>query len=192
MGVSGAVMAAQPGTQLSHVTISELRRRHLRSVLRIEAQVYPRPWSMSLFLSEMAMRSTRSYVVARIGREVVGYGGVMMTLDDGHITTVAVDPRWHRHHVGIRLMIALARDAIGRGATNLTLEVRMSNQGAQELYRRFGFRPVGVRKGYYADTDEDALVMWVHDVNTDTYGQLLADLECTVRGTTSFENVAQS
>jgi len=70
-----------------------MRRRHLRSVLRIEAKVYPVPWSMSLFLSELALRSTRAYYVAFVGRQVVGYAGLMMTLDDGHVTTIAVDPR---------------------------------------------------------------------------------------------------
>ena len=70
-----------------------MRRRHLRAVLRIEQQVYPRPWSTSLFLSELALRSTRAYIVARVGRELVGYAGLMMTLDDGHVTygEVALD-----------------------------------------------------------------------------------------------------
>src|ERR1700694_2198856 len=119
---------------------------------------------MSLFLSELALRSTRAYLVARVGREVVGYVGLMMTVDDGHITTIAVDPRWHRHKIGSRLLVAGAREAISRGAAaprepraggpgSLTLEVRMANLGAQELYRRLGFRPVGVRKNYYAETN---------------------------------------
>ncbi len=86
-----------------------MRRRHLRSVLRIEAKVYPVPWSMSLFLSELALRSTRAYYVAFVGRQLVGYAGLMMTLDDGHVTTIAVDPAWHRHKVGTRLLLALAR-----------------------------------------------------------------------------------
>src|SRR5664279_3494867 len=60
-----------------------MRRRHLRGVLRIEAQVAPRPWTSSLFLSELALRSSRAYFVARVGRDIVGYGGLMMTLDDG-------------------------------------------------------------------------------------------------------------
>ena len=81
----------------------------------------------------------------------------MMSLDDGHVTTIAVDPEWQRQGVGTRLLLALAREAIARGATALTLEVRLSHRGAQELYQRFGFTAVGVRKGYYADTGEDAL-----------------------------------
>ena len=93
-----------------------MRRRHVRSVLRIEQQVYPRPWSMSLFLSELALRSTRAYFVARVGREVVGYAGLMMTCDDAHITTIAVDPRWHRRHIGTRLLLVTrARGDRARG-----------------------------------------------------------------------------
>ena len=128
-------------------------------MLRIEQQVYPRPWSASLFHSELALRSTRAYYIARIGRELVGYAGLMMTVDDGHVTTIAVDPEWHRHKIGTRLLLVLAREAIARGAASLTLEVRMSNRGAQELYRQFGFGPVGVRKNYYQEVNEDALVM---------------------------------
>ena len=84
-------------------------------------------------------------------------------------------------------MIGLAREALVRGAQNLTLEVRMSNKGAQDLYRRFGFAPVGVRKNYYPETNEDALVMWVHDIDTPEYADLLAGLERRVPGTTTYE-----
>ena len=170
-------MAALPEDVEPIVNIQAMRRRHVRSVLKIEQEVYPRPWSASLFLSELALRSTRAYYVARIGRELVGYAGLMMTLDDGHVTTIAVDPRWHRHKLGTRLLLVLAREAIARGATSLTLEVRMSNRGAQELYRQFGFGPVGVRKNYYQEVNEDALVMWAHEVDRPEYAELLASIE---------------
>ncbi|TMK57916.1 MAG: ribosomal-protein-alanine N-acetyltransferase [Actinobacteria bacterium] len=170
------------------VHVVPMKRRHVRSVIAIEQQVYPRPWSASIFLSEIALRSTRAYFVARIGRDVVGYAGLMMTMEDGHVTTIAVHPRWHRARIGTRLLLALAREARERGARNLTLEVRLSNKGAQELYRRFGFAPVGVRKGYYADLDEDALVMWSHDVDTPDYAELLDRLEVQIPGDTFFEH----
>jgi ribosomal-protein-alanine N-acetyltransferase len=179
--------ATRPDHDALEVHIVPMRRRHLRSVLRIEGEVYPRPWSMSLFLSELALRSTRAYFVARVGREVVGYIGLMMTVDDGHVTTIAVDPRWHRNKIGSRLLLAVAREAIARGAASLTLEVRMANVGAQELYRRFGFRPVGVRKNYYAETNEDALVMWAHGVDQVEYEELLDALERQVPGRTVVE-----
>src|SRR5436305_15335191 len=103
-------MAAEPDIRALTVAIQPMRRRHLRSVLRIGQQVYPRPWSSSLFLSERALRSTRAYYVARVGRELVGYAGLMMTLDEGHITTIAVDPRRHRSKIGTRLLLVLARE----------------------------------------------------------------------------------
>jgi ribosomal-protein-alanine N-acetyltransferase len=169
------------------VRISPMRRRHLRAVLKIEAQVYPTPWTHALFVSELALRSTRAYVVAQVGREVIGYAGLMMSLSDGHVTTIAVDPEWQRQGVATRLLLALAREAIARGATALTLEVRLSHRGAQQLYQRFGFVSVGVRKGYYADTGEDALIMWAHDVDQPDYASLLERLERRVPGTTVFE-----
>jgi ribosomal-protein-alanine N-acetyltransferase len=176
--------AAEPALT---VQIQPMRRRHIRAVLRIEQQVYPRPWSSSLFLSELALRSTRAYFIARIGRELVGYAGLMMTLDEGHVTTIAVEPRRHRGKIGTRLLLVLAREAIARGATALTLEVRMSNTAAQDLYRRFGFGPVGVRKNYYQEVNEDALVMWVHEVDQPEYGALLDSIERMLPGETVFD-----
>lgn len=159
-----------------------MRRRHLRSVLRIEGLVYPRPWSASLFLSEMNQRSTRCYLVARSRREVVGYAGLMMSLDDAHVTTLAVDPGWQRRRVGARLLLALTRESLARGAQNLTLEVRAGNSAARDLYRRFGFEAVGVRKGYYAESGEDAIVMWANGIDGAAYGTLLDSLDRTFAG----------
>jgi ribosomal-protein-alanine N-acetyltransferase len=166
------------------VHIVPMRRRHLRSVLKIESQVYARPWSLSLFVSEMALRTSRAYYVARVNGVLCGYGGLMVTEDDGHITTLAVDPAWHRNKIGTRLLLILAREAIRRGAANLTLEVRVGNHAAQEMYRRFGFRPAGIRKNYYVETNEDALVMWAHDVDTPEYERRLAVIEAGIPGVT--------
>jgi len=181
------VVALRKSLEPLDVHVAPMRRRHLRAVLRIEQQVYPRPWSHSLFVSELALRSTRAYVVAKVSRDIVGYAGLMMSLTDGHVTTIAVDPPLHRHGVGTRLLLALSREAIERGARALTLEARMSNKPAQEMYRRFGFTAVGVRKGYYADTGEDALVMWAYEVDTPAYDDLLDALERRVLGTTFYE-----
>ncbi len=169
------------------VHLVPMRRRHLRSVLRIEALVYPRPWSLSLFMSELALRSTRAYWVARVDGAVVGYCGLMVTGEDGHVTTLAVDPAMHRRGIGTRLLLALAGEAIRRGVTGLTLEVRMSNQPAQELYRKFGFRPAGVRRNYYVETNEDALVMWADDVDDPAYARRLAEIEAGLPGVTLVE-----
>jgi len=184
-------MAARPeaidGDHLE-VVVTPMRRRHLRGVLRIEHQVYPRPWSLGLYMSELALSSTRTYLVARVGTSVVGYAGLMQVADDGHLTTVAVDPRWHRRHIATRLLVGLTRQAAARGVEQLTLEVRMSNAGAQTMYRRFGFAPAGVRKRYYVDNDEDAMVMWAHDVHTAEHAARIASIESTVPGTTTLEN----
>jgi len=112
---------------------------------------------------------------------------VMISFEDAHVTTIAVDPKWQRHGIATRLLVTLARESLVRGAQNLTLEVRMSNQGAKELYRRFGFAPVGVRKNYYKETNEDALVMWVHDIDAPKYADLLNALMTRVPGTTEWE-----
>ena len=170
------------------VHLVPMRRRHLRAVLRIESQVYPRPWSLPLFMSELNLRTSRAYYVARVDGNVVGYAGLMLTGDDGHVTTIAVDPAWHRHKIGTRLLLNLAREGRHRSARHLTLEVRMSNTGAQALYRKFGFRPAGIRKNYYLETNEDAMVMWADDIDTDDYASRLAELEARVPGTTVIES----
>jgi ribosomal-protein-alanine N-acetyltransferase len=171
------------------VTLMPMRRRHLRSVLRIEAQVYPRPWSLSLFVSELALRTSRAYFVARAEGSLAGYAGMMFAGEDAHVTTIAVDPEWHRHKIGTRLLLQLSREAVTRGARHLTLEVRVSNTPAQGLYRRFGFRPAGVRKNYYVETNEDALVMWADDIDTDAYAERLARIEAGIPGQTIVEQL---
>ena len=169
------------------VHLTPMRRRHLRTVIRIETEVYPRPWTMNLFVSELGMRSSRSYHVAKVGPTVVGYSGLMLVGEDAHVTTIAVDPRWHRHQIGTRLLINIARDARHRGARHLTLEVRVSNEPAQRMYRTFGFRPAGIRKGYYVETNEDALVMWADDIDDPAYTERLTRIESGIVGTTVIE-----
>jgi ribosomal-protein-alanine N-acetyltransferase len=169
------------------VQLVAMRRRHLRSVMRIEVQVYPRPWSLSLFMSELALRSTRAYYVARVDGAVVGYAGLMLGVDEAHVTTIAVDPSWHRRKIATRLLLVLAGEAIQRGASSLTLEVRVGNTQAQTLYRQFGFGPAGIRKNYYVETNEDALVMWAHDIDTPDYARRLRAIEAEVPGTTTVE-----
>lgn len=143
-----------------------MRRRHLRGVMAIERQVYPRPWSPNLFIAEMTESVNRCYLVARMHREVVGYGGVICYGEEAHITNIAVDPLHQRDKIGTRLLYELILAGIDLGAEAVSLEVRVSNWGAQRLYGRFGFRPVGVRKNYYQETNEDALIMWVDDIRT--------------------------
>ncbi|HEX9235815.1 MAG TPA: ribosomal protein S18-alanine N-acetyltransferase [Actinomycetota bacterium] len=157
------------GGEPADLEIQRMRRRHLKGIMAIERQVYPRPWSPNLFLSEMSDLRSRTYLVARLGREVVGYGGIMSYGEEAHVTTIAVDPQFHRQKIGTRLLFELVQEGLRLGAHAISLEVRVSNWGAQRLYARFGFRPVGVRKGYYQETGEDALVMWADDVRSQDY-----------------------
>ena len=146
-----------------------MRRRHLRGIMAIERQVYPRPWSPNLFLAEMAENRNRCYLVARMDREVVGYGGLICYGEEAHITNVAVDPLHQRRRIGSRLLHDLILAAVDMGADAVSLEVRVTNWGAQRLYGRFGFRPVGVRKNYYQEINEDALIMWLDDIRRPSY-----------------------
>lgn len=171
------MIANLPRLALPDVTVASMRRRHLRSVLAIEQQVYPRPWSPALFAAELERRDTRRYLVALAprsgdglldrlgaGREVVGYAGIILQVGEAHVTTVAVAPRHHRRKVATRLLHGLLVEARRAGAHAATLEVRVANRGAQRLYAGFGFAPVGMRPGYYAETGEDAVIMWAHDL----------------------------
>ena len=136
------------------VRISPMRRRHVRSILKIEQQVYPRPWSAAVFASEIdQIPRARRYLVAHVGRRLVGYGGLLLAPDSAHVTNIAVDPGCRSARASApALLLALARDAIALGAPALTLEVRVGNVAAQQLYRRFGFAPAGMRKRYYEGT----------------------------------------
>src|SRR6266567_8393326 len=92
-------ISEQPAPELE---IQRMRRRHLKGVMAIERQVYPRPWSPNLFLSEMNELRNRGYFVAKVGKDVVGYGGMMVYGEEAHVTTIAVDPAWHRQKIGTR------------------------------------------------------------------------------------------
>ncbi len=153
------------------LTIEKMRRRDLKAgVFEIERTAYPKPWSASVFQSEIdQMKSgSRHYVVARIDGQIVGHAGLWFTADEAHVTNVAVHPDARRSGVATQLMLVLADTAIQRSCTAWTLEVRVSSTGAQALYRKFGFAPAGVRQRYY-ENSEDAIVMWCHDIESDDY-----------------------
>ena len=173
--------------QLGIIDITPMRRRHLSAVIAIEKQVYPRPWSRTLLLGELDLKTSRDYVVARDGRRIIGYAGVMLVGDEGHVTTIAVDPNMQRRAIGMRLMLALAKSALEREANSMTLEVRASNRAAQRLYQRFGFVSVGARKGYYQDNAEDAFIMWVRDMDGPEYGDLLSQYSTRFASNTRFD-----
>jgi ribosomal-protein-alanine N-acetyltransferase len=160
------------------LTTETMRRRHLRRVLEIEEQLYPRPWTHRTFVTELAqMRAGhRYYLVAYVDDVLVGYGGLMFSGSDAHVANLAVDPAWHLRGVATEIMLDLARLSRDRGCEAMTLEVRHTNTAAQNLYRRFGFVPAGVRKRYYENTD-DAIIMWAHGIDTPEYGERLDSIE---------------
>ena len=167
---------------VAEFVLSDMRRRDLKAVMAIERQVFPEPWSLDIFTSELALRTGRSYRLARSRREVAGYIGLMFVQDEAHVTTLAVAPAFQRRGLATMLLIDGVRVSLAAGARHLSLEVAANNAAAQALYRRFGFAPVGVRKGYYPITGEDAYVMWAYDIDSPAYAQRLSTMEgATVR-----------
>ncbi|HHY61492.1 MAG: ribosomal protein S18-alanine N-acetyltransferase [Bacillota bacterium] len=137
----------------------------LDRVLDIERLSFSLPWSRHAFVDELLMNDQAVYMVVRDSDGVaMGYGGMWLILDEAHITNVAVHPEYRRRGVGRAIMVALMETAVLRGARRMTLETRLSNVPAQELYRSLGFVAAGVRPRYYLDDHEDALVMWLEDL----------------------------
>ena len=160
------------------VTLEPMRRRHVGQILQIERASYPKPWTTTVFHDELDQVGTghRHYLVAKHGRTVVGYAGLMFVADEAHVTNVAVHPEHRREGIATQLLLELAAVAVRRGCVAWTLEVRASSIGAQALYRAFGFAPAGVRAKYYEGT-EDAIVMWCHDIQEPAYAERLAGLK---------------
>ena len=159
---------------MSAITIVPMRTDHLDTVVAIELQSSPEPWSRGIFEEELRDTANRSFQVAVVDGTVVGFCSLLMQLAEGHIANIAVEPVMRGRRVGARLLLQAARVAIARGATAMTLEVRVSNVGARRLYQWFGFAPAGVRPRYYRSNNEDALIMWAHDVDTAAFAQRLA------------------
>lgn len=167
------VQPAQHASQVKEFAIESMRRRHLRGVLAIEELSNHKPWSLGLFLGELKMPTSRFYQVALDRHRVLGFSGLMFTDDEGHVTNIAVHPDARRSGIATQLMLGTMREAISRGLTQVTLEVRVTNAHAQELYRHFGFAPGGVRRNYYREIGEDALIMWANDIDTPDYAARL-------------------
>lgn len=141
-------------------TIRRAERRDVPELLAIEVAQFPEPWSKSMLIDEVTNLQNRRYTVAVEGRHVIGCLGLMYVLDEVHVNTIGVRPGHEGRGVATSLLEEGWADARERGAKRATLEVAVSNERAQRLYRRFGFAPVGVRKRYYERTGEDALVLW--------------------------------
>jgi ribosomal-protein-alanine N-acetyltransferase len=135
-------------------------------VRAIDEASFPRPWPAAAYEHELAKDDAAAvWLVARVApqggarRSVAGFGGLWIAADEGHICQLAVGPAWRRRGIGGALVRALMVEAVARMCAFVTLEVRASNVAAQRLYERFGFAAAGVRRGYYSDNGEDALIL---------------------------------
>ncbi len=135
-------------------------RDNIEDIVIIENLSFKIPWTQKSITDEILRNESACYFCAVTGTRTVGYAGMWQVLDEGHITNIAVHPEFRKSGVGGTLMEALIREAEERGITALTLEVRKSNYNAQALYRKYGFEDGGMRKAYYADNREDAIIMW--------------------------------
>ncbi|HJS71631.1 MAG TPA: ribosomal protein S18-alanine N-acetyltransferase [Acidimicrobiia bacterium] len=160
------------GGGVTTVMIRRLTLEDLETVVAMEAANRPAPWTEGVFRDELAAEN-RIYLAADEDG-VVGWGGLMLVGDEAHVTNLLVDPEWRRRGIGLELMLALIEAAVSEGARHLTLEVRSKNEEARRLYARLGLAPVGVRREYYGD--DDALILWVHDIDGEAYRERLEGL----------------
>ncbi len=153
--------------------LAHMREDDLHAVVQIERLCFPDPWSERAFREELHKPNASLWVAREEG--VVGYGVLWMQVDEAHIANLAVHPQHRRRGIGRALLRALLLEARRRSAAFVTLEVRVSNLAAQQLYAAHGFEVVGRRKAYYTNNREDALLMTVTQFNTLEYQAQLAD-----------------
>ncbi len=142
-----------------------MRPEDLDGVLWVEQSSFRTPWSRKLFEEEFRNPELSHYYIARCKEHVVGYMGFWLVQDEAHITNLAIHPGFRRQNYGDRLLCTTMSEALKLGAKRATLEVRASNKVAQKLYEKHGFKLAAIRKKYYSDNDEDALIMWHDDLD---------------------------
>ena len=150
--------ARHPGVLLAPMLAGDLD-----AVLAIEHKSFSTPWTDTMFLSEMRQGPSSQLLVARLEKRpttIVGYVGYRAVLDEMHVMIVAVAPAWRRRGIAQRMLSEAMEQARQADCARAILEVRASNVGAQQLYYRLGFAPVGVRPKYYQRPSEDALILW--------------------------------
>ena len=172
----------QPASDDAPLTIASMIDADVRDVLRIEEQSFSTTWPSNAFFQELHDNKLAHYYVGRINDRLVAYGGIWVILEDSHVTTIAVLPEFRGRRYGEQMLLHLLDQAIDRGASWMTLEVRESNTAAQGLYRKYGFTTVSNRKGYYSDNNENALVMWAGNLKSDIYKNRLRALRATLHG----------
>jgi len=134
-------------------------------VLEIEQKSFLTPWSRNAFVGELTQNPVAFYLVGKHNNSIVCYAGSWLVHGEAHITNIAVHPDYRGKNIGEAMCLALLSCVAQRGMTRATLEVRVSNIVAQNLYLKLGFYSVGLRPGYYTDTNEDAIIMWKDDID---------------------------
>lgn len=139
---------------------SPMRIEDIDDVLVIERDSFITPWSRNAFVGELTQNPVALYLVGRLDGSIVCYAGTWLIHEEAHITNIAVHPKYRGKNIGEAMCRELLQAASVRGMDRATLEVRVSNIVAQNLYFKLGFSSAGVRPGYYTDTNEDAIIMW--------------------------------
>ncbi len=142
------------------VELQNMSYEDIDQVCEIEKLSFTTPWSRESFEAEITKNNLARYIAAKVDGKVAAYGGMWIVLDEGHITNIAVHPDYRGQKIGEKLVQALIRTAKENKVSSITLEVRASNEVARNLYKKLGFEDSGLRKGYYSDTGEDAVIMW--------------------------------
>ncbi|MCE7869085.1 ribosomal-protein-alanine N-acetyltransferase [bacterium CPR1] len=161
------------------IVVEPMREGDVASVRRIEGSSFATTWPDEAFLNELKTNRSAHYLVARQGEEVLGYAGVWLVLDEAHITSIAVDPERRGGGLGKRLLYHLLRSCQALGARWATLEVRVDNEVALKMYRRFGFARIGLRKGYY-ESGHDAVIMWAGNLQSRSFDARLDRIASTL------------
>lgn len=143
------------------IQIRNMEKQDIDGVLIIEHSSFATPWSRQAFINELEYNRFANYLVMEYNDEIIGYCGLWVIIDEAHITNIAIKPEYRGKKLGELLLKHSLQVARQLGGLKLSLEVRLSNCTAQNLYKKFGFQPGGIRKNYYIDNQEDALVMWV-------------------------------
>lgn len=145
---------------MADVKIRRMTWLDVEEVTKVEEASFSIPWTKEAFMNEMLRNEQAIYFVAVHDKRVVGFVGVWQIVDEGHITNIAVLPEFRGQGIGNQLLAELVAFAKSKGLVGLTLEVRVSNIGAQKLYEQFGFMQAGRRRRYYQDNNEDAYIYW--------------------------------
>jgi ribosomal-protein-alanine N-acetyltransferase len=175
------------------VSIQPLVESDIDEVMSIERQTFKSYWPAVAFINEITNNRLAFYFAARYEKILVGYTGIWIVLDEAHITTIAVHPEYRGKKIGEQLLFHLLAFASSKGSRWATLEVRESNQAAQNLYKKFGFLSVGIRKNYYMEENENAVIMWAGNLRGENFKLKLQKLkEPFDKGESDFQEIQPS